>query len=133
MRSNQYDSEALDRAQNGQSLSNYPAIFEGFMAKGIPEGEIKPRENVFTFNAWRKLGRTVCKRPADVPKGEYGVRVITWISYEDKRTGEAKRRPKTSTVFHVSQTAPLDDPTDTPALQAAPDADPAPVDCGVTS
>jgi hypothetical protein len=38
--------EALDRAQSGQALTNYPAIFAGFMAKGIPEGEIKPRENV---------------------------------------------------------------------------------------
>jgi len=29
---------------------------QGFAAKGIPESEIKPRENVFTFNAWKALG-----------------------------------------------------------------------------
>ena len=38
--------EALDRARTGQTLTNYPAIFGGFMAKGIPEAEIKARENV---------------------------------------------------------------------------------------
>ena len=43
--------EALDRATNGQTLSNFPAIFLGFMAKGIPESEIKPRENVLTYHA----------------------------------------------------------------------------------
>lgn len=48
--------EALSRAVNGLSLGNYPAIFGGFMAKGIPEAEIKPRENVFTYQAWRALG-----------------------------------------------------------------------------
>ena len=32
--------EALDRATNGQALTNYPAIFEGFMAKGVPEATV---------------------------------------------------------------------------------------------
>jgi hypothetical protein len=41
--------EALTRAVSGQSFTNFPAIFQGFAAKGIPESEIKPRENVFTF------------------------------------------------------------------------------------
>jgi hypothetical protein len=49
------NSEALSRATTGQSLSNYPTIYGGFMEKGIPESEIKPRENVFTYNAWRAL------------------------------------------------------------------------------
>jgi hypothetical protein len=51
--------EALARAVSGQSFTNFPAIFAGFAAKGIPESEIKPRENVFTFNAWKALGRVV--------------------------------------------------------------------------
>ena len=97
--------EALDRATNGQALTNYPAIFEGFLAKGIPEAEIKPRENVFTFQAWRALGRSV-------RKGEHGVRVVTFVLCESKQrdpsTGEEKvatyRRPHTTTVFHISQT-----------------------------
>jgi hypothetical protein len=45
------NSEALSRATTGLSMSNYPTIYGGFMEKGIPESEIKPRENVFTYNA----------------------------------------------------------------------------------
>jgi hypothetical protein len=48
MTKEQMQAEAIDRARNGQSLSNYPAIFAGFMARGIAEADIKPRENVFT-------------------------------------------------------------------------------------
>jgi hypothetical protein len=47
--------EALSRATSGMSVSNYPTIYGGFIQKGIPESEIKPRENVFTYNAWRAL------------------------------------------------------------------------------
>jgi hypothetical protein len=96
--------EALSRAIQGQSFSNFPAIFAGFAAKGIPESDIKPRENVFTFNAWKALGRYV-------RKGEHGVRVLTFIdaTKENKETGkvEVTRRPWSSTVFHVSQTEPI--------------------------
>jgi len=95
--------EALTRAVSGQSLTNFPAIFQGFTAKGIPESEIKPRENVFTFNAWKALGRVV-------RRGEHGVKVTTFIDCKTKETdgdtAERKsfRRPWTTTVFHVSQT-----------------------------
>jgi hypothetical protein len=93
--------EALSRALNGLSLGNYPAIFGGFIAKGIPEAEIRPRENVFTYQAWRALGR-------QVRRGEHGVKVVTFVEMatEDKETGEKKpfRRPWTTTVFHISQT-----------------------------
>jgi len=96
--------EALNRAVSGQSYSNFPAIFQGFAAKGIPESEIKPRENVFTYEAWKALGRVV-------RRGEHGVKVVTFIecSKEDKETGEKQsfRRPWRTTVFHVSQTEPL--------------------------
>ena len=102
--------EALHNALYGRSWSNYPAIIEGFTAKGIPEQDILPRENVFTFNAWKALGRRV-------RKGEHGVKVSTWIPTEHKAeekredgTVEVKtittRRPWTTTVFHVSQTEP---------------------------
>jgi hypothetical protein len=93
--------EALSRAVNGLSLCNYPAIFAGFVAKGIPETAIKPRENVFTYEAWRALGR-------QVRRGEHGVKVVTFVEIvkENKETGEKQsfRRPWTTTVFHVSQT-----------------------------
>ena len=98
--------EALTRAISGQTMSNYPAIFEGFIAKGIPESKILPRENVFTFNAWRALGRTV-------RRGEHGVKVLTFIERaskeRDKDGGERKtiRIAWTTTVFHVSQTEAL--------------------------
>lgn len=98
--------EALTRAVSGQSLTNFPAIYQGFAAKGIPESDIKPRENVFTFDAWNALGRVV-------RRGEHGVKVVTFIDCRSKEidadTGERKtiRRPWTTTVFHVSQTEPL--------------------------
>jgi hypothetical protein len=102
--------EALSRAVNGLSLGNYPAIFGGFMAKGIPEAEIKPRENVFTYQAWRALGR-------QVRRGEHGVKVVTFVEMakEDKETGEKKpfRRPWTTTVFHISQTDAVENVEDT--------------------
>jgi hypothetical protein len=95
--------EALTRAVSGQTMSNYPAIFQGFIAKGIPESEIRPRENVFTFEAWKALGRYV-------RKGEHGVKVVTFAETKskevDRDTDEPKfiRRPWSTTVFHVSQT-----------------------------
>jgi hypothetical protein len=107
--------EALGRAVAGQSLSNWPAILHGFMAKGIPEQEIKPRENVFTYHAWRALGR-------QVRRGEHGVKVVTFVAIdhgkaptdsEDGKPAQRKprgRRPWTATVFHVSQTDPIDNP-----------------------
>ncbi len=100
------DRESLGRARSGQSWSNYPAIIQGFAAKGIPESEIEPRVNVFTYRAWRALGR-------QVKRGEHGIRVVTFIPVEEKRspsTGQitraAGKRPWTATVFHVSQTRP---------------------------
>ena len=97
--------EALTRAVTGQSLANYPAIIAGFMERGIPEDQIVPRENVFTFQAWKKLGR-------HVKRGEKGVRVATVREMSkrvrDKDTGEMKDQPYSipwsATVFHVSQT-----------------------------
>jgi len=100
---NQTQSESLDRAVTGQSMANYPAIIMGFSAKGIPEGDIIPRENVFTFQAWRAKGRSV-------RKGEHGIKIVTYIPIPEKTDSDGKvtrvagRRPKSTTVFHVSQT-----------------------------
>jgi hypothetical protein len=100
--------DALDRALSRMVLSNYPAIIEGFTRKGIPESQILPRENVFTYHAWRALGR-------QVRRGEHGVKVCTWIPVEkreiDPATGVEKlsayKRPWNATVFHISQTDPI--------------------------
>ena len=104
------ESEALSRATLGQSFANWPAIIAGFVERGIPESEIKPRENVLTFHAWRARGRTV-------RRGEHGVRVLSYVEYQrkdkDAEPGESSsrdhigRRPISAYVFHVSQTDPL--------------------------
>jgi len=67
--------------------------------------DVKPRENVFTFNAWKALGRSV-------KKGEHGVKVVVFVEMSgevrDPSTGETERKgfraPRTTTVFHISQT-----------------------------
>ena len=102
---NERQAEALSRALTGQSWSNFPAIIQGFKAHGIPEDQILPRENVFTYQAWKALGR-------QVRKGEHGVKVVTFIKRdkktEDTETGEVKLQtysmPRTVSVFHISQT-----------------------------
>lgn len=95
--------EALSRATNGLSCSNYPDIFHGFQALGIALDAIEPRVNIFTYRAWRAKGR-------QVRKGEHGVQIQTWIPVDsvDKETEEVTHRtmPKRATVFHVSQTDP---------------------------
>lgn len=98
--------EALHRAVTSQALSNIPTIYREFLDRGIPESDILPRVNVFTFHAWKAKGR-------HVRKGEKGVRITTWIPTREKRdaagnvTKPAGRRPKTAYVFHVSQTDPI--------------------------
>lgn len=103
----QVQQQALQNAVTGQSLSNYPAIIAGFLERGIPAEEIKPRENVFTYHAWRALGR-------QVRKGEHGVKVGTYVPMErthDKGDGTSEtmhfKAPRMTTVFHVSQTDPV--------------------------
>ena len=109
MKTQEKQQGALSRAVNPiGSLTNYPAIFSGFMEKGIPEAEIQPRVNVFTYDAWRALGR-------QVRKGEHGVKVVTFITWTrreidpntDIETNVPFRRPWTTTVFHVTQTDPI--------------------------
>ena len=109
--------EALSRAMHGQSTSNLVAIVDGFKAMGIAEPDIQPRENVFTFWAWKALGR-------QVRKGEHGVRVTTWVESRknlrsdarDQQSNEAddaaqantrSRFSRPVTVFHISQTQPV--------------------------
>ena len=102
---NEKQAEALSRALTGKSWSNFPAIINGFMKRGISEKDIKPRENVFTYAAWRALGR-------QVRRGEKGVRVLTFVPCNKKEenpdTGEVKVKtyntPRTVSVFHISQT-----------------------------
>ena len=95
--------EALERAVTSQAMSNLPAVYHGFLEMGIPEEDIKPRENVFTLRAWNALGRKV-------KKGEHGVRLTTWTSVPEKQdpdgniTQRGGSRPRPAYVFHISQT-----------------------------
>ena len=93
--------DALDRAENGQSMLNYETIYDGFEDMGIDPDEIEPRENVLTYNAWRAKGR-------QVRKGQHGVKITVFIpaSKTDKKTGEVTnfKVSKQVAVFHRSQT-----------------------------
>lgn len=112
---NQEQREALHKALSGQSLMNYRAIMEGFAEKGIVPQDVKPRENVFTFNAWKALGRCV-------KKGEHGVKVCTWVRTKGKAAEEdskARKIPWQTTVFHISQTEALQNKGESAASDAA--------------
>ncbi|MHC4621835.1 MAG: ArdC family protein [Planctomycetota bacterium] len=117
MTKQEIQAEALARAQNPYgSTRNFMDIINGFTGRGIPPDDVRPRENVFTYQAWKALGR-------QVRKGEHGVKVTTWIPMDiTKREAEEARkaetegrkpkrrshcRPRTATVFHVSQTDPI--------------------------
>lgn len=105
--------EALARALENKSEANYSAIVNGFTAKGIPEADIVPRENVFTFHAWNAKGRQVMK-------GEHGVKIFTRIKCKtkDPLSGEEAEvlKGKSCHVFHISQTKLTgeEDPVPTP-------------------
>ncbi|MBY0384135.1 hypothetical protein K2X05_03165 [bacterium] len=104
MTSQEIQAQALSNAKNQNSLMNFEAIIEGFTAKGISANDITPRENVFTFNAWKALGRVVSK-------GQSGVKILTFIPVEikDAETGEITKamKQRSTTVFHISQTEEL--------------------------
>lgn len=105
LRKQQMQLDALTKAATGVSVANFKTIFEGFAEMGIPMEEIKPRENVFTFNAWKALGRVV-------KRGQHGVKVVTVIecTKKDENTGLELpvKKPNRTTVFHISQTEALD-------------------------
>jgi hypothetical protein len=60
----QIQQEALSRAVSGRTLSNWLAIIAGFTAKGIPEQDIRPRENVsLMVTQLSSLGQLLPCRP----------------------------------------------------------------------
>ena len=61
----------------------------------IPE---PARQNVFTYNAWKALNR-------QVRKGEKGIKCVTWI--ETNKDGKPDKLCRSVTVFHISQTDPI--------------------------
>ena len=93
--------ESLNRIQSGLSMANYAPILKGFMEKGIAIEDIKPRENVLTFNAWKALKRTV-------KKGEHGVKVVTFIETKGTEDKKPAKLCRSTTVFHISQTQEIE-------------------------
>jgi hypothetical protein len=104
MKQKEMEQESLSRATGNLSTMNYLPIIEGFMEKGISADDIIPRENVLTFHAWKALGRVV-------KKGEHGVKVVTFVKGGNEE--KPKSYPKTTTVFHISQTEVMDVRSDT--------------------
>jgi len=107
------EQEALSRARGNFSMANFGQVIAEFAARGIPADEIHPKDNVFTFHAWRALGRTV-------RRGEHGVKLTTFAPLPPSkrereeaaaagRVADGRCRPVTSVVFHISQTEPLAD------------------------
>ncbi len=98
------EQNALARARGSLSLANFAPVIIEFTARGIDPAEIKPKENVFGYDAWRALGR-------QVRKGEHGVRLAVWAPVELKNAKplENGEQPKRllcvgASVFHISQT-----------------------------
>lgn len=117
--------EALSRARSNPSMANFGTVIEAFAARGIDPCDIDPKTNVFTYNAWRALGR-------QVRRGEKSVKITTFIPTGPKDEPTAPQtqpngtpapsrgmRPVTACVFHISQTDPIDAPSTPEATPAA--------------
>jgi hypothetical protein len=79
---------------------NMARIRIGFLRKGIPDGDIDPGRTIYSFEMWRKLGRTV-------RRGEHGVFSMCYRSMERRATDQCVlAEVARTTVFHISQTIP---------------------------
>lgn len=95
--------ESLSRAIGTLQSQNDSVVEMHYAALGI---HATPRVDVFTYNAWQALGR-------QVRKGEHGCRLTVWIHPSPSATNkEPKPFPKSTTVFHVSQTDAIDQTQD---------------------
>ena len=98
--------EAMRRVLFSISFANYATILNGFMDRGIDQADIIPRKNIFTFDAWKAIGRFV-------RKGEKGLKIRTWkpVFKKDEKGKPTKNVerfvPGPAWVFHQSQTDAL--------------------------
>ena len=95
--------QAAESAAARQSKSE-AKIQAYFQALGIEADEIRPRENVLTFQGWLNKGRVV-------EKGQHGCKLSIWkqvpkvIKNQDgSETTKTVNLPWYYTVFHFSQT-----------------------------
>jgi hypothetical protein len=93
--------EALARARSSSSLQNESIAIAEFQRRGF--SDVRPRENVLTYAAWRAAGR-------QVRKGEKGVKLTVWIGVGDETddSGQVVKRgrrfARSTRVFHIDQT-----------------------------
>ena len=93
---------ALMKVQESSSVANeVQAIMQTMDSLGLRESECIPRVNILTYAAWKDKGRQVTKGSKACAK------VTVWIpGYRLNKKGEkvSKTYPKTTSLFHVSQT-----------------------------
>lgn len=97
--------EALARIESGFSQNDIVSIYY-FAACGVAPDAITPRENVLTFKAWKAKNRSVAK-------GAKGLPITVWVPGKANEDGKRPMYPRTTRVFHVSQTIHKDDPKGT--------------------
>jgi methylase of polypeptide subunit release factors len=86
----------IDAIKQGQS-ANDARVVAFFAAHGV---SATPREDVFTYRAWKEQGRQVAA-------GECGCKIGVMVEFEDKEKEITSKGRKTVSVFHISQTVPL--------------------------
>ena len=109
MTTTETNEQKLERIKNSGFGQNDALAIMHFDACGIPASDIDPKHNVLTFNAWKGAGRVVAK-------GANGCPLTIWIpkrgkqavsdDSSDKEKAAGGMYPKTSRVFHISQTIP---------------------------
>ena len=92
--------QRLARIQSGFSKNDI-IVINTFAGAGISADDIHPRQNVFTYKAWKTAGRQVAK-------GASGLPVTVWIPKKNKDGEKGNCWPKTTRLFHIDQTLPLD-------------------------
>jgi hypothetical protein len=109
-KSSESPQEALARIQQMEFGQNDVIVIQEFSKAGIRPEDIDPRHNVLTFRAWKAKGRRVAR-------GAKSIAVVVWIPKSESKTeddgkdGKKKRGgmyPKTTRLFHESQTVPAD-------------------------
>ena len=96
-RTSKTNTEALNRAQSGQSLDNDIAVLSYFGSIGL--SDIRPRQNVLSYSAWQAIGRQVAKNAR-------GCKLVTMIPKKDKSGKISYMFRKSVGVFHELQTIP---------------------------
>ena len=91
-------------------------LADQFRAAGIPESDIRPRENVFTYHAWRALGRQVRREST----GSKSSRSFRWGA----ATGPTPRTARTPNASARTSAAPL------PGTARTSGGSPGPARCG---